>query len=239
MSGWIKLYRSVQDHWLYNEKRKFSRFEAWNDILLTVNFTDAQTIIKGKVYDVKRGQSILSLESWSKRWSWDKNAVRRFLTLLQKEEMIDLVSDNITTQLTVCKYEDYQGEGNANETQKKRKRNAKNIQTTPIKEGEEDKEEKERDSVQRFLAWFNSMILKYKKVEGKFKTLDTTDINNLLKLKELKFTPDDWEIAFQCMYNDKWIKENNMCKPSHFLRVDNFQKYLNQYEPTRIKAVWQ
>jgi hypothetical protein len=143
MSGWIKLHRSIQEHWLYTEKRKFSRFEAWNDILLTVNYSDAQSIIKGKVYNIKRGQSILSLDSWAKRWNWDKNAVRRFFSLLQKEQMIFLVSDNITTQLTVCKYEDYQDERNANETQKKRKRNANDIQTTPIKEEEENKEEKE------------------------------------------------------------------------------------------------
>jgi hypothetical protein len=141
MSGWIKIHRSIQEHWLYTEKRKFSRFEAWNDILLTVNFADAQSMIKGKVYNIKRGQSILSLDTWAKRWNWEKSAVRRFLSLLQKEQMINLVSDNITTHLTVCKYEDYQDIGNANETQTKRKRNSNEIQTTPIKEEEEKKEE--------------------------------------------------------------------------------------------------
>ena len=60
MSGWIKIHRSITNHWLYTEKRVFSRFEAWNDILLTVNYTDAKTIIKGSLYEVKRGQSILS-----------------------------------------------------------------------------------------------------------------------------------------------------------------------------------
>ena len=85
MSGWIKLHRSITDHWLYTEKRVYSRFEAWNDILLTVNYSDAKTIIKGKMYTIKRGESILSLESWSKRWNWDKSKVRRFFSLLQTE----------------------------------------------------------------------------------------------------------------------------------------------------------
>lgn len=143
MSGWIKIHRSILNHWLYTEKRKFSKFEAWQDLLLNVNFSDAKTIIKGKLYDVKRGQSILSLDSWSKRWNWDKSSVRRFFNLLEKDNMIIVKSDNITTHLTICKYEDYQQKENANEMQTTRTRNANEIQTTPIKEEEEYKEEKE------------------------------------------------------------------------------------------------
>ena len=124
MSGWIKIHRSIKDHWLYTEKRVFSKFEAWNDILLTVNYSDAQTLIKGKLYNVKRGQSILSLESWAKRWGWEKSSVRRFLKLLESESMVVLESDNVTTRLTVCKYENYQDERNADETRKKLKRNS-------------------------------------------------------------------------------------------------------------------
>ena len=119
MSGWIKIHRSITNHWLYTEKRKFSKFEAWNDILLNVNYLETKTIIKGKLYEIKRGQSILSLESWAKRWNWDKSSVRRFFSLLEKDSMIELKSDNITTQLTVCKYDSYQSEENTNETQTK------------------------------------------------------------------------------------------------------------------------
>jgi hypothetical protein len=156
MCGWIKIHRSIVEHWLYTEKRTFSKFEAWNDILLMVNFTDAKSMIKGKLYEIKRGQSILSLESWGKRWNWDKSKVRRFMNALQNDAMIVLESDNITTRLTVCKYETYQGERNANETQTKRKRNANEHQTTPIeerKEEEEQKEDKEIYSVDFLNVW--------------------------------------------------------------------------------------
>ena len=30
------------------------------------------------------------------------------------------------------------------------------------------------------------------------------------------------------MYNSKWVKETNNCTPTHFLVIDNFQRYLNQ-----------
>jgi hypothetical protein len=85
----------------------------------------------------------MSLDTWAKRWNWDKSKVRRFLTLLQSDGMIVLVSDNITTHLTVCNYASYQDERNASETPMKRKRNADEIQTTPIKEEQEQQEQKE------------------------------------------------------------------------------------------------
>ena len=161
MSGWIKIHRSITEHWLYTEKRVYSRFEAWNDILLMVNYAEAKTIIKGKVYEIKRGQSILSMDSWGKRWGWDKSKVRRFLDLLQSEKMIELKSDTITTHLTVCNYVNYQDERHADETQMKRKRNTKDTQTTLIKEEEENKEEKEEKEIiplSEFQIAFNNYV---------------------------------------------------------------------------------
>lgn len=137
MCGWIKIHRSITNHWLYSEKRVYSKLEAWYDILLNVNYIDNKVMIKGKLYEVKRGQSILSYESWGKRWNWDKSKVRRFFNLLQNDSMIQLKCDNTTTHLTVCKYESYQGERNADETQTKRKRNT---DETNIRNKEEKKE---------------------------------------------------------------------------------------------------
>lgn len=142
MSGWIKVHRSITNHWLYTEKRVFSKFEAWNDILLTVNYVDTKTIIKGRLYEVKRGQSILSLVSWSKRWNWDKSKVKRFLNTLQLDEMLVIKSDTQTTHLTVCNYDSYQGERNTDETQMKRKRNADETQVNTIEERKKEKKER-------------------------------------------------------------------------------------------------
>lgn len=185
MSGWIKIHRSILNHWLYTEKRKFSKFEAWQDLLLNVNFSDAKTIIKGKLYDVKRGQSILSLDSWSKRWNWDKSSVRRFFNLLEKDNMIIVKSDNITTHLTICKYEDYQQKENANETQMKHKRNSNEIQTTPIKEEEEEyKESKEEKNIYSFDEFWDLYDKKNdrKKCSDKFNKLTG---EQLKKIKEV------------------------------------------------------
>jgi hypothetical protein len=150
MSGWIKLHRSITEHWLYTENRKFSKFEAWNDILLTVNYAPAKTIIKGKIIHINRGESILSLESWGKKWNWDKSSVKRFLELLKKDEMIELKNETVTTRLIVCKYDTYQSKENEVETQVQRRRNAGETQTKPIKEEQEEQEEEEEILYRKF-----------------------------------------------------------------------------------------
>lgn len=94
-------------------------------------------------------------------------------------------------------------------------------------------------NVEVFIEWFNSMKLKYKGVKGKFKTLNNTDINNLQKLKQLKYDSKDWEHAFKMMCNNKWVIDNDMITPTHYLINANFQKYMNQIDKTdKIDFVW-
>ena len=182
MSGWIKLHRSIVSHWLYTEKRTFSRFEAWNDILLTVNFTDAQCCIKGKVYLVKRGESILSFDSWAKRWNWEKSKVRRFFLLLKSNNMIELKTDNITTHLTVCKYDTYQDIGNTNETQTKFKRNTNEIQTKPIEEGKKERK-KEYNNIDFDVFWnlYDKKVGDKEKIKAKWEILNIETQNKILE----------------------------------------------------------
>ena len=129
--GWISLHRQFNDHWLWEEERVFSKAEAWLDILMAVNHSEQKVVIKNVVYTVKRGDSIMSLDSWAKRWNWNKSKVRRFLLVLQGDSMIVTKNETQTTRLTVCNYDSYQSNGNADETQVKRKRNADETQTTP------------------------------------------------------------------------------------------------------------
>lgn len=142
MEGWIKLHRKIKDHWLYKESRVFSKFEAWTDILLEVNHSTDKVLIGENLMNVKPGESLKSLDTWSRRWNWNKSKVRRFLKLLENDNMIELKNERKTTRITICKYERYQVERNANETQVKRKRNASETQVTPDKNVKNVKNEK-------------------------------------------------------------------------------------------------
>ena len=126
MSGWIKVHRKVQDHWIFKEQREFSRFEAWLDILLCANHSEQKVIIQGTVYTVKQGESLHSLETWAKRWNWSKTKVRRFFDTLTKELMIETTNETKTTRLTICNYASYQVERNADETQTAPNKNEEN-----------------------------------------------------------------------------------------------------------------
>ena len=140
MSSWIKLFREINKHWIWQNS---DYLKWWLDILLEVNHAHAKVVINNKIYDCNRGEKLYSLDTWAHRWGTNKSKVRRFLQLLQNDNMIVLKSETQTTRLTVCKYESYQESRNEDETQTKRKRNANETHLTPIEEGKEGKEGKE------------------------------------------------------------------------------------------------
>ena len=220
MSGWIKIHRSINNHWLYTEKRAFSKFEAWLDILINVNFAESKVVIKGKLYIVKRGESVLSMDSWAKRWGWDKSRVRRFMELLQKDTMITIKSDNITTHLIVCNYDSYQDERNANKTQTKRKRITNEYQTTPLQEEQEQEEEQEEDKPKGFN--FKNSLIKlgveplivkdWLLVRKNKKATNTETAFNIIKkeIEKCNLTPNDCiKLAVEKSwsgFNCEWVK---------------------------------
>jgi len=157
MSGWIKLNREINNHWVFQNS---DYFKWWVDILLEVNYAPAKVVIKGKFYECGRGEKLYSLDTWATRWKTNKSKVRRYFDLLQKENMIELKNETQTTRLKVCKYEDYQETEKESETQTKRKRNANETQTTPIKEEQQETEEKDSKANLeiRSLAFKNSLI---------------------------------------------------------------------------------
>lgn len=140
MSSWIKLDRDVVKHWIFKDEWKF---KCWIDLLVLANYSDNKVEIKGILFTCKRGELLYSLDSLSLRWNSNKSKVRRFLKLLESDSMIELKSEQVTTRITICKYDSYQGVRNEDETQTKHKRNEDETQTKPIKESKEEKEEKE------------------------------------------------------------------------------------------------
>ncbi len=105
--GFITLSRKIRDHWIY---QKPEYFKAWSDILFSVNFKDNKVVVEGEIIECKRGQSIMSLDSWTRVFGkgWTKQKVRTFFKLLSSDEMICTEGMRKTTRLTVCKYNTYQ-----------------------------------------------------------------------------------------------------------------------------------
>ncbi|AVO22608.1 DnaD domain protein [Aeribacillus composti] len=121
MQGWIKLHRKIQEHWLYQDKRKFSRFEAWVDLLLMVNHDDSKVVLGNEIIEVKRGQRITSIRQLCEKWGWSNTKVTQFLKLLQNDGMIEVKSDTKKTIITVVNYDFYQGREDAKTTENRHK----------------------------------------------------------------------------------------------------------------------
>lgn len=114
MSGWIKLHRSLKDHFLFdfNEPDKAL---AWIDLLLSANHKEQTVKIKGRSFVVGRGQLCMSQVTLQQRWKMSQNKVKRFLILLKSEGMIDVQTNDLTTLITICNYDSYQDDERTDE----------------------------------------------------------------------------------------------------------------------------
>lgn len=131
--GWIKLHRQIRSHVFFKQKRIFSRFEAWVDMLLEANHCDKPWITGNEIIMVKRGTFITSELKLMERWRWGKSKTRAFLKLLQDEKMIVKKSNTKQTAITIVNYEVYQDEQTTNRPQTDRKQTANRLRTDTTK----------------------------------------------------------------------------------------------------------
>ena len=131
------MWRKVQDHPFYKERREFSKLEAWIDILMEVQHDPEPQDVLFNMTIIKchYGESLKSLDTWALRWGWDKSKVRRFLSLLKRLNQIHTINERKTTRLTVLNYKDYDPRATL-------KRHSNDTQTTPDKNEKNVKKEK-------------------------------------------------------------------------------------------------
>lgn len=145
--GWAKIYRSLSDHWLWEDK-PFSKGQAWIDLLLLVNHSEKKTMIDGRLETVSVGQTITSTRKLCDRWGWSNTKVRNFLKMLENESMIIVKSDSKKTVINIVNYSVYQDSDNKKETVK---RQSSDSQTTVKHTNKNEKNEKnEKNNIRRF-----------------------------------------------------------------------------------------
>jgi len=146
--GWIKLHRKIRDNPLFKENRKFSKFEAWIDLLLAANHADNEVVFGYEKIQVKRGQLITSEVQLADRWKWNRLSVRRFLTYLMREQMVSKIATSKYTILTIENYDFYQSgytaEATSNEHQTNIKRTSNEHQSNTNKNDKNDKNDKNK-----------------------------------------------------------------------------------------------
>ena len=142
--GWAKIYRSLSDHWLWEDK-PFSKGQAWIDLLLLVNHSEKKTMIDGRLETVSVGQTITSTRKLCDRWGWSNTKVRNFLKILENESMIIVKSDRKQTVISIVNYSVYQDSDNKKATVK---RQSSDSETTVKHTNKNEKNEK--NNIRRF-----------------------------------------------------------------------------------------
>lgn len=106
MQGWIKINRSIVNHWLWQDAE---RLKWWLDLLLMASWEDKQVLHDSHLFTLQRGQMIASISSLVNRWGKNHNAIIKYLKQLEDEGMITRkVMYRQTSVLTICNYERYQ-----------------------------------------------------------------------------------------------------------------------------------
>ena len=103
--GWILLYRSIRDHWIW---QRDDYTHAWLDLLLDVNHEERKIMVDGKPVIIGRGQKWTSVRTLAERWGWSRHKVHNFLSCLQADQMVYLERTKSGTLLTLVNYDDFQ-----------------------------------------------------------------------------------------------------------------------------------
>ena len=115
-NGWISLNRKITNNWLWKDK-PFSKGQAWIDILLMVNHKENKVLFRDELINVERGERITSQVKLSDRWGWSRGKVRKFLTMLESDNMLVVRTDKRKTVLKVVNYNVYQDNNNSKSQQ--------------------------------------------------------------------------------------------------------------------------
>lgn len=223
--GWIKIYRSIRSHWLWeNGHERYAKW--WIDILMMVNHKPKKIPFNGKLKLIDRGEKQTSVVKLASRWNVDRRTVTKFLDLLVSDQMILVSKSRQTgTTLKVLNYNDYQDNNTDGEHQ--------NVQRTTQRNAhkQEPKELKNINYVE-FINWFNQQTgKKFKDVESNRKLIRAR-LNEGFSKSDLvlvvKFKSQEWKDNTEM---NKYLRLNTLFAPSHF------NDYLNEANDANQQSI--
>jgi hypothetical protein len=117
-NGFVSIHRKLQNDpiWL---SEKFTRAQAWVDLILLANHSDGYIRKSGHRIPVKRGQCGWSKLRLADRWGWSRGKVDRFLKELEIDGWIEQQTGQQTTIININEYNTYQETTNKKRTPKK------------------------------------------------------------------------------------------------------------------------
>lgn len=222
--GWIKLYRKIQDHWLYQEKRKFSKFEAWLDLLMMASHEDKKFVLGNELVEIKRGQFVTSELKLMERWKWGKSKLRSFLEILEKDGMITKKSDRKKTVITICNYSIYQDYETENRPQSDHNRTDSRLLSDTIKNYKNDKNNIYTPEFEEWWKLYPRKVEKKRAFTAFKKAIKTNNYDDLL---------DGLKGYVQYIEQNK-IEERFIKHASTFLNGESFKDFIDREEDKKV-----
>ncbi len=107
IGGWVRSQRDRFDHALFR-RDKFCRGYAWDWMVSAAFIEEIQLDIQGQTITLNRGQFCHSLRFMAARFRWSEPTVRRFITRLKTDAMIETKVDAGQTVITICNFSKFQ-----------------------------------------------------------------------------------------------------------------------------------
>lgn len=112
---YIKVARGWFEHPFF-EAEPLTQREAWMWLIEQAAWKKRAFRIGKHLVPVERGQIAVSVRYLALRWQWTPARVHRFLVRLESETMIEASSTHDYTVITLCNYDKFQSERDADET---------------------------------------------------------------------------------------------------------------------------
>ena len=225
MSGFIKLMRTEEARELCRHPNELAMLHY---IAQHARYTDSD------VLGLKKGECVLSRE----RCGLTSREYRTAKQNLAKRQLADFRATNKGTIAKLrgdCIFSIFaEGERQANDKQATSKRQASDKQTTssasskrPLTKNDkkEDNERVNNDNI--FLKIFNEEKKKVSPKSNGHKAL-TPGASKSLKSILKNYSMDEVKIATVNMLQSEWPRKTGNQTPTHLLRPDNFERYLNK-----------
>ena len=206
--SYIKIHREILDSYCFSSSNSL---KIWIWLLVKANFKKSFCTLKagkGEVtVEINRGQLLFGRFKAEDELGIDGSLIYRVIKKFEELGQIEIESNNQFSIITICKYEDYQGEINSNEqqTNSKRttneqrmnnKRTTNEQQTTTYKEGLEEIEEiEEIKNITGIPEFWNNEKKYFKNEEVYFSKI----------CSEYKFTKNEILI-----FADEFLKEREL-----------------------------
>ena len=229
--GKVALSREIIEHWVYDDPKIL---KVWISVILMANFKDGTLILGKTKHKIKRGQSSLSMRSWSHNLNMGVKAIDTIFNHFEEDGMIKRevigVGKQSTTLITIVNYDNFQvlgetqakREGITSEAQGNQKGIAKESQGADnrIKDNKEEERIIKIIGEEKFLiltSWleYRKAIRKEIKVKSTLEAL-VEKFKNESKQKCDSVVDNSIQNGYQGLFWDRFISEpkNNDGKPT-------------------------